>query len=41
MKIKKTILIEKEQNDWIEDKDINLSKFIRKKIQREIDGQKK
>jgi len=41
MKIKKTILIEKEQNDWLEDNNINLSKFVRKKIQKEIDEQKK
>ena len=29
----KTISITKEQEDWIEDNDISLSKFVQKKIQ--------
>lgn len=39
MKIKKNILIDEEDAKFIEDNNINLSKFVRKKI-KELSGRK-
>ena len=35
--ITKSVSITKEQNDWIQEKSISLSKFLQKKLQEEIE----
>lgn len=36
----KTILIEKEQSNWLEKKSINLSKYVRNKINEDMKEEK-
>ncbi len=40
MKVTKTLSMDIEHAQWIEDKDINLSKWVRKRIKKQIEQEK-